>query len=91
MNEPTEGVCGDSGLILMVDPCYIFTQKEWSKICHRAHGGAKEVPIETCILEALKLKKKGEERTSAVVRTTAHGDGKYDVQRTSDGLVICGA
>lgn len=81
-----KAVAVDSGLILMVDPCYLFTDAEWKKICRR-----EDVSIQDAILEALKLKKKGEERTNAIVCSTERGDGRYAVERTDEGIVIRGA
>ena len=91
MIDSVEAVAVDSGMILMVDPCYLFTSAEWGKICKRAHDSDEKIDIEDCILEALKLKKKGDDRTFAVCRHTEHGDGRYKVERTDSGLVIRGA
>lgn len=91
MIDPTEAVAVDSGLILMVDPCYLFTDAQWKRICHKAHGGKVEVPIEDVILDTLKLRRKDTGRTSAVVKSTRHGDGRFEVERRDDGLVIRGA
>jgi len=86
-----KAVAVDTGLILMVDPCYLFTDSEWRAICKKAHDVEPERPIEEVILEALKLKKKCEARTNAICMSTEHGDGRYEVERTDAGIVIRGA
>lgn len=73
----------DTGMILCIDPCHLFNDKDWHKICE-----AEDIP--EAVQKALVKKFKCNEN-APVCFETRHGDGLFPVTRKDDGVMIEGA
>lgn len=82
----------DSGLLLLIDPCYIFNRKEWKQICKKGHAEGGDIGQEIINMLMRRVKKHGMENGElALVFQTEYGDGCYAVSRDDSGVVIEGA
>ncbi len=96
MTRPADEVGVDSGMLVIIDPCLLFTDKQWSGICARGHAKGGDIHLE--IVRALgKRAKLADPDTAGVCVSTADGDGSYKVRRvgafigSDPGLLIEGA
>ncbi len=80
------GVAGvDTGMLLIIDPAYLFTQEEWRGVSDMAGRDLNAWP--RVILEALS-DKVGDDLTRLGVVAQMDGDGGRQVTRTEDGVFI---
>jgi len=87
----------DSGLLLLVDPGYLFTDDEWSRICDKAFAysttpvpGKCSVPdFPRAVLEGLGGKVAENKMDKlALVFSTHVGDGRYTVTDQGDSFSV---
>ncbi len=90
-----EEVGVDTGMLVIVDPCLLFTDKQWKEICARGHAEGGDIHVE--VVKALAKRAKVSPERAAVCMSTEHGDGSFKVKRvaanigTDSGLLIEGA
>lgn len=76
----------DTGMLLIIDPAYLFTEEEWMKdIGTRAKRLGDDFP--TAVLEALAEITGRPIETLAVVASTG-GDGRFQVTQSEERIVI---
>ncbi len=76
----------DTGMLLIIDPAYLFTQEEWREdIGARAKRLGDDFP--KAVLEALAEITGRPIETLAVVAGTG-GDGRFQVTQSGDKIVI---
>lgn len=88
----------DSGMLLLVDPCYLFSDEEWREVCVLAESYERP-PVELgkfaspdfprAVVEML-AKKTGEQKMDklALVFRTHVGDGRYTVRDHDDSFSV---
>lgn len=82
-------VAVDSGLLLVIDPCYIFNDKEWKTICKEGHKDGGDIGQEILDMLMKRIKKTHcENEKTALVFRTEFGDGSYAVMRYDNGVTI---
>ena len=92
MSYKLGSVAVDSGLLLVIDPCYIFNKKEWDKICAEGLKDGGDIGNEILKMLMNRVKQKEMENGElALVFRTEYGDGLYKVERDGEGIKIEGA
>lgn len=88
MEKKVGTVCVDSGMLLLIDPCYLFTEEEWHQVSDLAFGYP-HAPVELgkmsepdfprAVLEVLSKKAGQKMEKLALAFITHDGDGRYTV------------